>query len=121
MIYVGIAEPDAVLAAEGLAERTKVLDERGYVFDVGRERPGYDSHLVRPRANHSTMMMLVATLMGCRLHRLIEMVRIDLQAEHRLHILASLDDVAWLVVSKMFHVLEAMLHLPSEGIGKQAN
>jgi hypothetical protein len=29
------------------------------------------------------MMVLMTTFMGCRLHRLIEMVRVNLQAEHR--------------------------------------
>ena len=67
------------------------------------------------------MMTSLTALMGRRLHRLIKLMRVDLQTKHRLHIFASPSDVVGAIVTQMLHVLEAMLHLGSEGVGEQAD
>src|SRR5512132_1725956 len=64
-------------------------------------------------------MMLMTTFVGCCLHCLIEMVRVDLQPEHRLHIFPSLCDVAGAIVAKMLYALETMLNFVAQGLGEK--
>lgn len=56
-------------------------------------------------------MMALLALMGGRLHRAIELVGVDLQAEHGFHILAGARHVIGRIIAQVHHVIEAMLHL----------
>src|SRR5262249_27509343 len=71
--------------------------------------------------NYSAMMVLVAGLMGSRLHHLIKVVRVDLQAKHRLHVFACLCNVGWAIVSQVLYVFEPMLHLLPQGVSEYAD
>lgn len=79
---------------------------------------GHRSRRSRPSVNYSAMMMPVTALMRRRLHRLIKLMRVDLQAEHRLHIFASLCNVVGAMVTEMLDVLEPVLHLLSQDIAE---
>jgi len=68
-----------------------------------------------------SLMVLVASFMGSCLHHLIKVMRVDLQAEHRLDIFACLCNVAWAIVSEVPHVLEPMLHLMPQGVSENAD
>ena len=80
-------------------------------------------HIVGSAGGHngSIVMMLVSALMGRRLHRKIELVRVDLQAERRFHVLARLFNVAGTVATEMSHLLEPVLHLLAQHADEQAD
>lgn len=58
------------------------------------------------------------TLVCVRLHRAMELVRVDLKTKHGLHICARAGDVVRVMVPQFHHVRKAMLDLFVQLVGQ---